>query len=136
MRADRARRPGSRGFSLIELLVTIAVAGILLGIALPSWQAMLLRVHREDGRQLLLLNAHRLQRCFTLEGVYDGSCWLRETSDDGRYRLESRLRPSTYALRAVPVEGTSQANDAECAALTRDHTGRAGADGPAGAACW
>ena len=126
----------AKGMSLIELIVAVAILGLLASIALPSYTAFLTRVNRQDAVHLLGLNAQRLQRCFTLEGTYDGSCWLREASEDGHYELESTLGASTYSLRAVPVAGGRQAGDAECGTLTYDHTGLRGATGGSGAACW
>ena len=123
--------------TLVELIVAIAILGILASIALPSYTAFLTRVNRQDAVHLLVLNAQRLQRCFTLEGRYDGSCWLREASEDGHYELvDPALGAATYSLRAVPVAGGRQAGDAECGTLTYDHTGLRGATGSLGARCW
>lgn len=41
MRSTSNRRPGSRGFTLMELMFTIAVAGILLAVAVPSFTGMI-----------------------------------------------------------------------------------------------
>ena len=132
------RAPRPAGFALFELLVVVAIVGILAVVAVPSFERFLIDARRADGRNLLRLNAQRLQRCFTLEGSYDGGCWLRTESSDGHYRLADPpdLTPTTYTLRAVPVEGSSQARDDACATLVYEHTGALGATGTDGARCW
>jgi len=112
------------------------VLGIMLSIAVPSYGRFLEQVRREDGRMLLRLNAQRLQRCFTLEGVYDGSCLLRTTSENGYYTLVGTPTATTYTISAVPVAGRSQAADTDCATLTYEHTGATGATGTNPDLCW
>ena len=136
---DAARRRGpAAGFALFELIVAVLVLSVLASIALPSLDRLMRDARRQDARDLLRLNAQRLQRCFTLEGVYDGSCWLRTESDAGHYRLEDEpdIEASSYTLRAVPVEGGPQASDAACTAFVYEHTGATGATGTDPDACW
>ena len=52
----------SRGFTLIELMITIAVIGILSAIAFPSYQEYLRRSNRADVKAALLENAQFLER--------------------------------------------------------------------------
>jgi type IV fimbrial biogenesis protein FimT len=41
MRRTANRRPGSRGFTLMEMMFTVAVAGVILAVAVPSFQTMI-----------------------------------------------------------------------------------------------
>jgi len=126
------------GFSLIELVITMAIVATLLSIAIPGYTALIERSRREDARHLLMVNAQRLQRCFTLEGAYDTNCVTRPLSRGGFYTLSpaSRIDATTFALVAEPRAGTSQRSDAACRTFTYDHTGRRGATGTSPSECW
>ena len=52
--APRAARR-ARGFSLTELMITLAIIAILASIALPSYRNYVIRSHRGDATQALTL---------------------------------------------------------------------------------
>ena len=60
-----ARAVPRAGFSLIELMVTIAVVGILAAIAIPSYRNYVLRAHRSEGLRALTFNRQTLERCYS-----------------------------------------------------------------------
>ena len=127
------------GVTLIELLIVIVIIAILASIALPGYQGYTIKSRRDDARQLIMLNAQRLQRCFTLEGVYNGSCSLRSNSENGYYTVTSDtddITTNTFKLIASPVTGMSQENDSECMALTYENTGKRSATGTDPNSCW
>lgn len=126
----------NQGFTLIEILVVILIFSILSSMAVPSYQQFVQGVRRDDAQHLLLLNAQRLQRCFTLEGVYNGSCVTRPTSKNGYYSLSANLTRNTFELSAIPVVGSSQESDEACDSFTYDHTGWRSASGTAADDCW
>ena len=55
------RSTNQRGFTLIELMITLAVIGILAAIAYPSYQSAVRKSHRNDGTSALLEAAQRLE---------------------------------------------------------------------------
>jgi len=132
---NRRRAPG---FSLIELIITMAIVATLLSVAIPGYTALIERSRRDDARHLLMVNAQRLQRCFTLEGAYDTHCVTRPLSKGGFYALSatSRIDATTFTLVAEPRAGTSQQSDATCRTFTYDHTGRREATGASPSECW
>jgi type IV pilus assembly protein PilE len=69
-----ARRCGARvkarGFSLIELMITVAVVAILAAIAVPSYQTYVLRSHRTDAKSALLDLASLEERFFSTNNSY------------------------------------------------------------------
>lgn len=116
-----------RGFTLIELLIVMVIAGILAMIAVPSYQASVMKSRRADGRVVLNDTAQRLERCYTQFGAYDAAdCPIADAEEiasrEGFYLLTVAVADAaTYTLTAVP-QGP-QADDEECGEFELTNTG-------------
>ena len=58
------------GFNLIELMVTVAIVGILAAVALPSYQSSVRKSNRSDGKATLLEANSRMERYFYTNNTY------------------------------------------------------------------
>ncbi len=116
------------GFTLIEIMITLVIVGIIAGIALPSYSNYVIDARRTDGQVALRAAAQALERCRTETFTYD-NCTFSPNSDDGYYELNvTNLSSTTYTLTATPTVGKSQDGDSACAAivLIQDGTGTPG----------
>jgi len=145
--------PGaSRGFTLIELMVTVTIATILLTIALPAYNSQVRKSRRSDAVATLLDMAGREERLFSTTNAYGATpaslgysgAAFPISVGSGYYRVNVVVaaaappNPATYVITATPIN--SQTSDTQCASFTVDQTGRRSALSGAGAdatqTCW
>lgn len=119
-----------KGFTLIELMVTVAIVGILASIAYPAYQDSVMKSRRKDIEGALLDLANVMERYFTVNNTYVGA---PTPSSNTYYTVTiSASDASSYTLSAAPISTGPQANDA-CGTLTITNTG---IKSPTTAGCW
>ena len=135
----------SKGFSLIELMIVVAIVAILASIAYPSYQESVRKSQRAEAGAVLLEAAQFMERFFTVNSRYNTNragaavalpAALTKSPKDGgttRYNVSiSAVTASGFTLQAVPVVA-----DANCGTLSVTHAGVKGATGTLGAdGCW
>lgn len=132
-----------QGLTLLELMVVVALIGILSAIALPNYAQYVLRSHRADARSALLQAAHWMERAATATGAYPLAEQFPQSLQaipSGRYRIgiESPLEGDAdgVSYRLTATRQNAQSNDA-CGDFTLDHTGVQGVTGALGKEqCW
>lgn len=116
------------GFTLIELMIVVAIVGVLSAIALPSYRNYAIRASRNAAQTELLALAALQEKIYlnsntyaysvtrTYNGTASATSGLGKTSgktSDGKYSLglDITAASQTYTLTATPVSGTTQATD-------------------------
>lgn len=122
-----------RGFTLIELMIVLAIIAILAIIAVPWWGRYAYRARRADGQQLLMQIAQVEERYYTDYNYYPLSAaslgyTTTPTSEHGYYTATLAAAPAAsagqgYVATATPVPTSPQANDV-CGPLSIDNTGQ------------
>lgn len=113
----------SRGFTLIELMVAIAILAIVATIALPLYNRYSMRTYRAEAQADLLACAQALERWAAVNFNYAaqnaggttfsvGTDCIPSSAQQGRYAvtLES-VSTTQFNLRATPVAGGPMADD-------------------------
>lgn len=121
-----------KGFTLIEIVIVLAITGILAMLAYPSYQDYITRARRIEGQSALLDLANRMEAYFSENETYEGATIAqqnpsdllsRPTTSDNHYSLAIKdATANTYTLVATPI-GSQATNDKRCQTLTYNHLG-------------
>lgn len=116
------------GFSLLELVIVLAVIGILLTLAVPSYQRYTQRVHRAEAIRMILAIADCQERIRASTGFYDTSNCVDGFNSDSH---ELRIEPpeSTASLVFTIIAQLRQGSDDDCGNLSLDQAGSRGISG-------
>ena len=143
----RARR--QRAVTLLEMLLALALAGVLAAIAYPTYRAQLLRANRLEAIEALLAAAAAQERFHLAHGRYadrfasDDEAGLRvpAVTGGGRYELSlATPAPADFIVQVRPRPGSGQEDDWRCIEIWIRADGRRGARDHRGddstQACW
>jgi type IV pilus assembly protein PilE len=126
----------NRGFTLVELMITVAILGVVASIALPSYKTHLVKAARVQAQSEMLEMASMQEKIYlnstsytaNVTTAYNGSAAgglgrTSGTTNDGKYALSLSVGTGaqTFLLTATPVVGKSQEGNGN---LTISETGQ------------
>lgn len=127
-----------KGFSLLELIVVVAILGVLAAIAIPMYSNYRTKAFRTAAKVNLVEGAQNMERYFTRNNTYTGAAvgdpavgdQVLQWTEGRRYQLTIQASTATsFTLRATP-----QFSESTCGFLEITQTGAKSSEfaGP----CW
>lgn len=148
-RAHAMQRTHNLGFTLIELMIVLVVAGILLFVALPGYENTVIKSNRNTARGVLMDVASKEEQHFINNKAYTASLadlglpatyyvdrkTEQSTAADAIYEISLSTTGGGYTITATPRN--RQTKDTQCASLTLNNLGVKGETGSLTTAeCW
>ncbi|HEX4870843.1 MAG TPA: type IV pilin protein [Nevskiaceae bacterium] len=128
------RNPGRRGFTLIELVVVIAVVGILASIAIPSYQNSVRKSRRQEAMATLVSLQLQQEKWRSNNSSYAASTSLSMPANTSFYTYTvDQVTATTYRLVATAAGSQTQDKQAgtSCSPLTLNQSATRSPE-----ACW
>lgn len=141
-----------KGFTLLEMMIVVAIIGILGAIAYPSYQSYVIKAGRSDGQAWLMRIMQAQERFNSQNQTYTanlgagglalgGAADAALISEDQRYSITAAACANTTIATCVMLSAAprgAQARDAECGTLTLNSRGTKGEGGTAASFqdCW
>lgn len=126
MNMEKIMKVKRKGFTLIELMVTVAIVAILAAIAIPSYSSYVRKTHRADAKAAVMTIATAMEKYLLQNNTYTTTLTelsglgeidrANGLSSNGMYALQITASTATapWQVSATAVAGTPQAEDTEC----------------------
>ena len=126
------------GFTLIEMMIVVAIIAILASVAVPSYLESVRRSNRAEAAATMLKNANWMEQQFTVNNKYPSSSTampFAQSPESGTKKytiaLASGATDTTYTLEATPIQTD------KCGKFSLDQSGKRTVSGTATADdCW
>jgi len=142
----------TRGFTLIELMITVVIIAVLAAIAIPSYNSSIVKANRNAGKTELMTLIAKQEQYFVNNKSYatsftdlgypaspyfiDNNGNASASSSGAVYQISFETGATTSAFTLVATPQNQQTKDSACATLKITHRNVESATGNAPASCW
>ncbi|HEZ6612829.1 TPA: type IV pilin protein [Neisseria meningitidis] len=114
-----------KGFTLLELMIAVAILGILTLITYPSYKTYIRRVRLSEVKSTLLMNAQNLERYYRQKGTFENYDQTK-LKQNKYFKITLSKSPDHFTLQAAPDPTT---NEGETCIVTLNDGGTIAASG-------
>lgn len=131
----------TKGFNLIELLITLAIISILSALCLPVYSEHIIRARRLEAEINLIKLANALEKYYLLNNTYENATLnqlnFSSLIADNQYQLQIvSVNSSEFSIKAIPLKKQAD-EDALCGSILLNSSGNKAITGSGNISeCW
>ena len=130
MRNMKTRMPHKQsGFTLIEVMITVVIVGILASIAYPSYTQYVTRTYRDSAKACLSEHAHAMERRYSAKLSYAGDLPVLDCATASNlgtrysFSFSGKIEQDKFKVQAEPKPAQA-AKEKDCGTMTIDQKGK------------